>query len=152
MKPYTVEIEINLPRDRVVELFDDSENLFYWQNGLQSFEHISGEPGQPGAQSRMTYKHGKHQFDLIETITENNLPDEFNGTYEWKGGSNTLINKFIEVEPGITKWESTCDYTLQGIMMKLMGWFFPHKFKEQNMLYLKNFKRFCEEGYDVRHR
>ena len=27
MKPYTVEIEIDLPRDRVIELFDNPDNL-----------------------------------------------------------------------------------------------------------------------------
>ncbi len=52
MKPYTVEIEIALPRDRVIELFDNAENLLKWQKGLQSFEHISGEPGQPGTTSK----------------------------------------------------------------------------------------------------
>ena len=39
MREYTVEIEIALPRDRVIELFDNPENLFKWQTGLQSAEH-----------------------------------------------------------------------------------------------------------------
>jgi hypothetical protein len=46
MKEYTVEIEIALPRHRVIELFDNPNNLVRWQTGLQSVEHISGEPGQ----------------------------------------------------------------------------------------------------------
>ncbi|MFQ5507583.1 MAG: SRPBCC family protein [Planctomycetota bacterium] len=53
MKPYTVEVDIDLPRERVIELFDNADNLYKWQPGLQSFEHLSGEPGQPGASSRM---------------------------------------------------------------------------------------------------
>ena len=97
MKPYTLQVDINLPRDRVIELFDDPDNLAKWQTGLQSFEHLSGEPGQPGAKSRMIYQNGKHRIELIETVTERNLPDEFNGTYEWSGGSNTLRNRFIEL-------------------------------------------------------
>ena len=44
---YSVDIEIDLPRDRVIELFDSTENLYKWQRGLQSFEHIEGEPGHP---------------------------------------------------------------------------------------------------------
>ena len=52
MKAYTVAIEIDLPRDRVIELFDNPDNLFKWQTGLQSFDHLSGEPGQPGAKSK----------------------------------------------------------------------------------------------------
>ena len=102
MKPYTVDIEIALPRDRVIELFDSAENLFKWQTGLQSFEPISGEPGQPGARSKLVYQNGKHTIELFETVTERNLPDEFNGTYEWNGGKNTLRNRFIELGPDRT--------------------------------------------------
>ena len=63
-----------------------------WINGLESFEHVSGEPGQPGAVSKLVFVNGRHQIELIETITERNLPDEFNGRYAWKGGQNTLRN------------------------------------------------------------
>ena len=76
MKAYTVAIEIDLPRDRVIELFDNPDNLFKWQTGLQSFDHLSGEPGQPGAKSKFVYRSGKHTIELIETVTERKLPDE----------------------------------------------------------------------------
>ena len=59
MKSYTVSIEIDMPRDEVVALFDNADNLFHWQNGLQSFEHVSGEPGQPGAKSKLVFQNGK---------------------------------------------------------------------------------------------
>jgi hypothetical protein len=149
MKPYTVAIEIALPRGHVIELFDDPENLFKWQTGLVSFEHLSGEPGQPGAKSKLVYVSGKHRIELIETVTERNLPDEFNGTYEWQGGKNTLRNRFIALGPDRTKWESTCAYEFSSLMMKLMGFFFPGMFRNQNLSFLKNFKEFAEEGRDV---
>ena len=150
MKPYTVEIEINLPRDRVIELFDNPDNLFKWQTGLQSFEHLSGEPGQPGARSRLVYQNGKHRIELIETVTERKLPHEFNGRYEWNGGKNTLRNRFIEIGPNRTKWESTCEYQFSSIMLKMMGFFTPGMFRKQNLKFLHNFKAFCEHGRDVR--
>ena len=53
---YTVEIEIDLPRERVIELFDSTENCFKWQKGLLSFDHLSGEPGQPGAKSKLVLR------------------------------------------------------------------------------------------------
>lgn len=37
MKPYTVAVEIDLPRDKVIELFDNSENMFHWQNWSAEF-------------------------------------------------------------------------------------------------------------------
>ena len=76
---YTVEIDIDLPRDRVIELFDSTENLKKWQRGLQVFEPLEGEPGQPGAKSRMVFQMGKRKIEMVETITERNLPDAFAG-------------------------------------------------------------------------
>lgn len=150
MKPYTVQIEIDLPRAKVIELFDSTDNLFKWQNGLQSFEHVSGEPGQAGAKSKLVYLNGKQRVELIETVTERNLPDEFNGIYEWSSGSNTLRNRFIEISPTRTKWESTCSYEFRGFVLRMMAFFCPGMFRRQNMKFLRNFKAFAEEGRDVR--
>jgi hypothetical protein len=149
MKPFTIEIEIDLPRARVIELFDNPDNLFKWQNGLQSFEHISGEPGQPEARSKLVFQIGKNTIELFETIIERKLPDEFNGRYEWSGGQNTLRNRFIELGPNRTKWECTCEYQFRGIMMKLMAFFFPGMFRKQNLDFMQNFKTFAEEGRNV---
>jgi uncharacterized protein YndB with AHSA1/START domain len=38
---YTCEITIDRPRARVIELFDNPENLKQWQPELVSFEHVS---------------------------------------------------------------------------------------------------------------
>ena len=76
---YIREVVIDLPRDRVIELFDNADNLTKWQEGLQAFEHVSGEPGASGAKSRLVYDHRGRSFELIETITERNLPDDFLG-------------------------------------------------------------------------
>ena len=146
MKEFTVEMEIDLPRDRVIELFDNPDNLYKWQTGLQSFEHISGQPGHPGAKSRLVYLHGKQKIELIETVTERNLPDEFNGRYELQGGTNTLRNRFIELGPHRTKWESTCEYHFKSFGLKLMGFFCPGVFRRQNLRFLQNFKMFAEES------
>lgn len=150
MKPYTVVIEIALPRDRVIALFDDPDNLCKWQAGLQSFTHLSGQPGQPGARSKLVFRNGKQTIELIETVTDRNLPDEFNGTYEWNGGKNTLRNRFLELGPNRTRWESTCEYQFTSWMLKLMGLFAPGMFRKQNRKFLENFKAFCEHGQDVR--
>ena len=146
MKEFTVAVDIDLPRDRVIELFDNPDNLFKWQAGLQSFEHLSGQPGQPGAKSKLVFQNGKHTIELIETVTDRNLPNEFNGAYEWKGGKNTLRNRFIELGSNRTRWESTCAYDFQNLMMKLMGFFCPGMFRKQNMSFLQNFKAFAEQS------
>lgn len=150
MKPFTVEIEIEQPRDKVVELFNNTENLFKWQTGLQSFEHLSGEPGQPGSKSKMIYINGKNTIELTETITLNQLPNEFAGLYEWSGGSNTLHTKFVELGPERTRWVSTGEYTMRSLMMKVMALLMPGMFRKQSLGFMENFKAFCEHGTDIR--
>ena len=151
MKPYTASVEIDLPRARVIELFDNPDNLPKWQPGLESFEPISGEPGQVGAKSRMVFVYGKKRIEMTETITERNLPEVFSGLYDWPpGGSNTLENRFVELGPDRTRWESTCAYTLHKLPLKLMGTLAPGMFKRQNQKFMENFKAFCETGADVR--
>jgi len=50
---YTCEIIINKPVTEVVRLFDNPENLKKWMEGLESFTHISGIPGEEGAKSKL---------------------------------------------------------------------------------------------------
>lgn len=40
---YRTEITIDLPREQVIEIFDDPDNLPKWQPGLGSFEPLSRE-------------------------------------------------------------------------------------------------------------
>jgi hypothetical protein len=142
---YTNEIEINLPLTKVIELFDNPENMKHWQPGLQSFEPISGTPGQTGAKSRLKYQMGKRNIEMIETITKRNLPDEFSGTYEAKGVFNIISNKFIPLGPNKTKWVADNEFQFSGFM-KLMGWLMPGAFKKQSQKYLEYFKEFAEKA------
>ena len=82
MVRYRIEMTIELPRDRVIELFDSFDNLKKWQKALLEVEHLSGEPGEPGAKTRLVYAMGKRKMVMTETILTRNLPDEFSGTYD----------------------------------------------------------------------
>ena len=79
---YRTEVTINVPRERVIELFDSRENMYKWQEGLQSFEHLEGEPGQPGAKMKLDYDNNGRKIEMVETITARKLPDEFSAIYE----------------------------------------------------------------------
>ena len=145
---YTVEIDLDLPRDRVIELFDSSENLRKWQRGLQVFEPLEGEPGQPGATSRLVFQMGRRKIEMIETITERNLPDSFAGTYDAKGVHNVVRNRFVELAPDRTKWISENEFEFSGFM-KLVGLLAKSAFPKQSLEYLQDFKAFAEDGVDV---
>ena len=74
---YTCEIDLALPIKKVIELFDNPENMSKWQPGLVSFEHLSGEPGQPGAKSKLLYDMNGRKIEMIGTIDVRNLPTDY---------------------------------------------------------------------------
>ncbi|MBC8048450.1 MAG: SRPBCC family protein [Fimbriimonadaceae bacterium] len=143
---FTCEIEINKPRETVITLFDNAENMKQWMPGLLSFEHLSGIPGQVGAKSKLKYDMNGRKIEMIETITVRNLPDEFSGTYEAAGVWNVVSNKFIAVSPDKTKWVSYNEFKFTNFMMKVMGFLMPGAFKKTSLNYLKLFKEFAEKS------
>ena len=143
---YNVEITLNLPRQRVIELFDSTENLYKWQPGLMSFDHLSGDPGEEGAKSKLKYKMGNREIEMIETITVKNLPDEFSGTYEAKGVWNEVKNYFHEMDENTTKWVSKNEFRCSGFM-KVFAFFMPGSFKKETLKYLQQFKEFAEKEH-----
>jgi carbon monoxide dehydrogenase subunit G len=140
---YSCEIEIDKPLDKVIELFDNPDNLDKWMKGLVSFEHISGTPGQVGAKSKLRFKTGNREMEMIETITVRDLPKEFSGTYEAKGMLNIVKNKFISVSENRTRLINEQEFQLKGVM-KFLAFLMPGMFKKQSMKYLTNFKTFAE--------
>ncbi len=140
---YSNEVIINQPLNRVIELFDSEENLFKWQPELISFEHISGEKGEVGAKSKLKYKMGKREVEMIETITVKDLPKEFSSTYEAKDVWNEVKNYFEVVDENTTKWHSDCHFKFNGFMT-LMAFFMPGTFRKQSQKYLDQFKAFAE--------
>lgn len=141
---YENEVKIRLPREKVIRLFDSEENLFKWQPDLISFEHISGDKGEVGARSKLRYKMGKREIEMIETITVKNLPLEFSGTYEAKGVWNEVKNYFDEIDDQTTRWRSESYFRFNGFM-RIIAFLMPGSFKKQSQKYLDQFKAFAEE-------
>lgn len=142
---FSCQVTINLPREQVVKLWDNADNLKKWQEGLVSFEHETGEPGAVGATSKIIYKQGKGQFEMIETILSNNLPEEFVGEYYHKDMTNTMVNKFQEISEDQTKWTADIHYSaFRGFFPNLMGIFFKGMFRKQTQKWLDRFKTFAE--------
>lgn len=142
---YSNHVIINKPLHRVVELFDSEENLFKWMPGLKSYEHISGEPGQPGAVAKMKFETGKRKIEMTETITKRELPHEFHGIYEANGVTNPQENYFTAIDENTTKYESISEFKFNNFGMKLIGWLMPGAFKKQSQKYLDAFKAFAEK-------
>ncbi|KGN34255.1 hypothetical protein N802_12905 [Knoellia sinensis KCTC 19936] len=140
---YTQEIVVDVPRARFIELFDDPDNLPKWQSGLISFEPLSGEPGRPGAKSRLTFKRGKGTMEMIETITDRDLPDVFEATYDAKGVHNICRNEFHEAGSHATRWVAHNVFEFTGAM-KFAGALFGKSFPKASYKYQEAFKAFAE--------
>ena len=140
---YSSEIIIDLPVEKVIEMFDNADNLFKWQKSLVSFDHISGTPGEVGAISKMKFKTKKREMEMQETIMKKNLPQNFNFLYEAKGVQNWNDNQFESLSEGQTKWRQSNVFKGKG-MIKVFMVIMPGMFKKQTLQYMKDFKSFAE--------
>lgn len=140
---YNVELDIDLPVSQVIQLFDSTENMYKWMEGLQSFEALEGTPGEVGAKSKMLFKTGKREIEMVETITAKNLPQEFSATYEAGSVWNLVQNKFQPKGENQTRYISVQEFRFKGFM-KLMGMLMPGAFKKQTLSHMNDFKAFAE--------
>jgi len=118
---YSVEIDVDLPREEFITMFDNPENLHKWQPELIQFENFSGIPGHVGSKSKLRYRMGRSECELIETITKRDLPNEFSGTYETKGVWNSVENFFSEINKSRTRWKMNSEFRGTTMFMKLMS-------------------------------
>lgn len=139
-------IEINQSRDKVVSLFKDPANLKEYQDGFIRKEHVSGTRGEIGAISKMYYKHGKQEMELVETITKNELPDTFEASYHHIHMDNTMKCNFTALSENQTRYEFEYEYTrINWIMPKLMAILFPSMYRKPAEKWLRQFKQFAEK-------
>ena len=144
---YTCKTEINLPINRVVELWKDEKNFSEWQDGFVKIEHINGETETAGAKSRIYLKQGKRKMELLETIVLNDLPNKKISTYEHIHMINTLTTSFSSIHDNRTQYIAEVEYTkFNSILPKLMSVFFPGIFKKQTQKWLDQFKAFAEKN------
>ena len=144
---YQLELEINVPRERVVELFLDPDNLQQWQPDLISFEQIgTGEPREVGAKSKQIHRMGKREIEMIETVTVNNSPEELAAIYEAEGVWNLISNRLTETAEGTTRWVLDSHFKFSSLMMKLMALLLPGMFKKQTLTFMQRFKEFAEKS------
>jgi uncharacterized protein YndB with AHSA1/START domain len=144
----TIELIIEIPRKKVLELFTNPDNLYKWQPNLESFEHISGEPGAEGAVSRLTYR-GKPtglygasgKSKMIQTITKVNLPEEISFLYKTKGVEIWVSNHFYEEGSTSTRWTAESEFRVSRFK-KLFGFFM----RRETLKRLLMFKEFAENS------
>ncbi|PWK43568.1 SRPBCC family protein [Actinoplanes xinjiangensis] len=157
---FTVSIEIDLPRERVVQMLADPVHLPKWLRGLVLHEPLTGIHGQAGTQSRVVLRMGQQEIEATETITRrepedlHGIPKEtvvhFDRELVTKGMWSAVRDRFTEAGPDKTLWVSENEYRFSGLPMRLMGLLMPSAFRKQSLQHMRDFKTFAEHGTDVR--
>ena len=91
---YKVDILIEKPIDEVVEKFSDRSNDKLWMKGFVKKTQISGEEGEEGAKCKVEFEMGKRRVEMIEEITNKNLPDDYTTTYTTDKVFNIVKSSF----------------------------------------------------------
>lgn len=141
---HQLELEIDLPRERVLQLFLNPENVAKWQTSLVTMERTTGVAREVGAQTRQLHRMGGRELWMTETITVNDYPDKFCAVYEGGGTHNLIENYFKESGHDKTKWVLVSDFSRSNLLMKLMTIVMPGMFKKQSLHFMRLFKEFAE--------
>lgn len=141
---YTLSNTINKPLSVVAEKFKDTEGAKEWMEGLHTIEPVSGEPGEKGATCYFHFTHKGKEMKLLETILEENLPNQIKFSYTSGFGYNEVELLFEEISENVTKQTTNNYFQLKGFM-KIMGFFMSGLFKKQSMKYMDGFKKYAEK-------
>ncbi len=142
---YINKVEINLPMSEVVELWKDENNFAEWQDGFIRIDHISGEPGEESSQSEIYLMYNNREMKLLQTVLKSDLPGERIVLVEHEDMTNTMANRFRELDDNRTEYLAEIEYTkFNGLMPKLMAKLLPGMFKKQSQKWLDQFKRYAE--------
>lgn len=140
---YTLEITIDAPRDKVVELFTDPTHFADWQPGLERYRLISGSQAQEeGAKAELTTRTGSRTMEMTEMIESNSLPDELALIFETDGVWNRSLNRFIAESPESTRWVWDNEFRFEGAR-KALG-LLPGSFKKGSLQIMERFKALVE--------
>ena len=141
---YKLELTIDKSLVEVWKAFDSSENLKKWQPTLKTVEHVSGTPGQSGAESTLTYEENEREFALTERIIIREEPSRFDAVYKNKFTDNINKNNFIEQSQNQTLWVLESEYKFKTTAMKFVGVLKKKNFVARTKKDMERFKEFAE--------
>lgn len=139
---YTCEIVIDLPRDKVLELFKNREFNMTWQEGLKRMELLEGEAFKTGAVTRYIFDSKGKDFEIIETILDHGTPEIYDALYVAKNVKNWWTNRLID-KGHQTHWISYNEFRMSGHMW-FVSLFGKHLFVKKTMKDMKRFKTLAE--------
>ena len=140
------EITVNKPLQVAWDYSTDPENLHRWLNEYLRYEHISGDVNAPkvGDKSRHTYKQGKGEFTMEETITAYNPPQQIklfmtSGYFDME-----VVNHFEALDASSTRLVASADFVRIGWLMKIIFFFSSKKMQADHEKQINTLRELIE--------
>lgn len=141
---YAHSMIIDVPLDKLVDLWQDEDNLKHWQDNFESIELLEGKKNTEGAVSFIKLG-GSRPMELKETIQSINLPHEKRALYQHIHMDNTHITKFKAISDSQTEYSVEGEYIkFHSFMPRMMALLFPDMFRKQSKKWMDQFKAFAE--------
>ena len=139
--------EINVPKDKLAELYADPENNRKWMENVERSEQISGKSGMVGSKYRLVQKDGNTQRAFTATVLVRNLPDELKLILDSPSVQVTVKGKFIALTPERTKFISEEQFDFKNLSYKIGSFLVQRSIKKAHHKHMVAFKLFAERIY-----
>jgi hypothetical protein len=140
-----VELEINVPQERVAALFADPGTSTKWMDDLKRYEPISGDPGMPGSTYRLVPKKGNMVF--VATVISRQLPNEVRLNLVASNVAVAVRGRFVPLSPDRTRLISEEVFSFKGLFNRLFGFFAQRTIRNTHRRHMEAFKRFAEQPH-----
>ncbi len=122
---YSVQIEINKPKNEVANLFVNRETMPLWEEGLIQIEDQKQSLFETSSIGYLVFSFQNKETRMKVTVLDNQLPDSITIVYEVPGAYNQCINTFKERSNKtiwnmdvIFKFEEPLDIPLEAFINK----------------------------------
>jgi uncharacterized protein YndB with AHSA1/START domain len=140
-----VTVTIDRPAEMVWDKLMDPDNLKHWLTGFVSAEHVSGQHDKPGAVSKLRFKEGGREMEVMETVTALEPHQRY---------AFTMNSTAFDVDTDIrlvsfgsrTEMIQTVQFFPKQFFMKLLMPVMKGAMKKRTEKELVKFKEFVERG------
>jgi hypothetical protein len=137
-----VEIDINIPQQKLAELFCDPARSTEWMHDLEKIESIEGTLGKPGSTYRMVPKKGNLVF--VAKVISVQLPAEARIFLDSPMVTVAITAKFIALSENTSRLVSEEIFTFKRVFGMFFGFFAQRAIKGAHRKHMESFKRFAE--------
>jgi hypothetical protein len=137
-----VQVDIDLPRDRLAALFADPALSTKWMDDIARYEPLSGQPGGPGSTYRLVPK--SRDMIFVATVIANDLPNESRLRLDADNLMVAITARYVAISPRQSRLVSEEVFTFKGLVGKLGGFLARGAIHKAHRRHMEAFKRFAE--------